>query len=93
VKDLKRALLIPEDQKRLDRIAFARGKLTPRQLEIARYVPQGLTNKQIAAKLNITVQTVKYHMAEILKRLNIATCAGSGRNSHILFRYLGGNEL
>ena len=47
--------------------------LTPRQLQILRLVAQGMTYKEIALKLFITERTIKYHMGEILERLQLAS--------------------
>lgn len=48
-------------------------ELTPRQLQILRLVAQGMTYKEIARKLFITERTIKYHMGEILVRLQLAS--------------------
>ena len=44
--------------------------LTPRETEILQYIAQGYANKQIAAKLNISDQTIKNHVTSILSKLN-----------------------
>jgi two-component system response regulator DegU len=44
--------------------------LTPREKEILSYVAQGYINKQIAAELEISVQTIKNHVTSILRKLN-----------------------
>ncbi len=44
--------------------------LTPRETEILRYVAEGYLNKQIAAELNISEQTIKNHVTSILRKLN-----------------------
>lgn len=44
--------------------------LTPRELEIVKYLPSGLLNKQIAAELNIAEQTVKIHRRNICDKLS-----------------------
>jgi two-component system NarL family response regulator len=49
--------------------------LTARQIEVLRLVAQGLTYKAIALQLHLSERTVKYHMGEILKRLQIKTRA------------------
>jgi DNA-binding CsgD family transcriptional regulator/small-conductance mechanosensitive channel len=45
--------------------------LTPRELEIARLVTQGMINKEIAEKLFITVNTTKVHVKNILEKLEL----------------------
>ena len=45
--------------------------LSPREMEILEYVTQGLINKEIAATLGISQQTVKNHMTSILKKLKV----------------------
>ena len=47
--------------------AFA--KLTARQRQIAELIRQGLSNREIAARLDLTEGTVKLHVSAILKRL------------------------
>ncbi len=45
--------------------------LTKRELEIVRWVGQGMTNKEIARKLTISDTTVKTHLHRIFSKLNI----------------------
>jgi two-component system, LuxR family, response regulator FixJ len=45
--------------------------LTPRELEILKYLPTGMLNKQIAAELNIAEQTVKIHRRSICDKLGV----------------------
>lgn len=45
--------------------------LSPRELEILQFVTNGMSNKEIANRLNISQQTVKNHMTAILKKLNV----------------------
>ncbi|MGE5296154.1 MAG: response regulator, partial [Solirubrobacterales bacterium] len=40
--------------------------LTPRQKDVLSLVAQGLTYKEVAAKLFVTEPTIKYHMGEII---------------------------
>jgi len=44
--------------------------LTPRETEILNYIAQGYLNKQIAAELGISEQTIKNHVTSILRKLN-----------------------
>jgi len=46
--------------------------LTARELEIARLVATGATNRQIAAQLSISPKTVAAHVEHILTKLNAA---------------------
>lgn len=45
--------------------------LSPREMEILRYVTRGKTNKQIAQSLGISHQTVKNHVSSILTKLDV----------------------
>jgi two-component system response regulator DegU len=44
--------------------------LTPREMEILKYIGQGYLNKQIANELGISEQTIKNHVTSILRKLN-----------------------
>jgi DNA-binding NarL/FixJ family response regulator len=46
--------------------------LTARETEGLRHLAQGLTNKQIADKLNISYETVKEHVQHILRKIGVA---------------------
>ena len=45
--------------------------LSPREREVLDHVSQGLTNKEVAEKLYISENTVKYHMKNILDKLHL----------------------
>ncbi len=45
--------------------------LSPREMEILQYVTRGMSNKEIAAHLGISHQTVKNHMTSILHKLDV----------------------
>ena len=44
--------------------------LTPREVEVLGLVAQGLTNRQIAERLTISVRTINTHMTNILNKTN-----------------------
>ncbi len=45
-------------------------QLSARELEISEYVAQGLSNKVIGARLNLSDNTVRNHLANIMQKLN-----------------------
>jgi NarL family two-component system response regulator LiaR len=47
--------------------------LTNRELDILRMAAQGISNKDIAARLNLSLRTIKGHMVEIFSKLNVGT--------------------
>lgn len=49
--------------------------LTQRQMQVCELVVEGLTNKEIAQRLNITVHTVKVHRAEVMRQMEVDSVA------------------
>jgi DNA-binding CsgD family transcriptional regulator len=47
--------------------------LTPREWEVLSLIGEGLTNEQIAARLAISPNTAKFHVAEILSKLGVTS--------------------
>jgi len=50
-----------------------RKALTPRQLQLIRLVANGLTNKEIAANLNLSQFTVKNHLRRVMRQVEAAS--------------------
>lgn len=48
-----------------------RSLLTPRQREVVQLIAAGLTNKEIASRLNIALHTVKTHVHAALMKLRV----------------------
>ena len=48
-------------------------KLTRRQEQVTPLLEAGLSNRQIAERLNITERAVTYHISSIRKRLGVAS--------------------
>ena len=53
--------------------------LTARELEILRLVAGGLSNARIAAKLWVTEQTVKFHLSNIYRKLDVSNRTEASR--------------
>src|SRR3712207_9488669 len=45
--------------------------LTEREMDVLQQIATGLSNKQIAAKLFISEETVKVHIRNLLRKLNV----------------------
>ena len=60
--------------------------LTPRELEIIRYIADGLTNHEIAAKLFLSSVTVDTHRKNMLAKLQL-------KNTASLVKYAADNKL
>jgi DNA-binding NarL/FixJ family response regulator len=56
-----------------DQIPESSVKLTPREVQIVNTIAEGLSNKEIAQKLSIEVQTVKNHVHNVLDKLQLHT--------------------
>lgn len=62
-----------ENQSRLAETASRIIKLTRRELEILEYVAQGISNKQIAGALNLSLRTLNNHVGMMFMKLGIAS--------------------
>jgi DNA-binding NarL/FixJ family response regulator len=51
------------------------GELTPRELEILRFIGQGLNNRALAAQLNVSLHTVRAHRSSIMRKLDVHNAA------------------
>jgi len=49
--------------------------LTNREIEVLKHVAEGLTSKEIAEILSISIRTVEHHRANLLKKLNLKNTA------------------
>jgi len=47
--------------------------LTPREQEVLRVLVQGLSNKQLARELSISVHTVEQHLKHIYAKLTVSS--------------------
>lgn len=51
----------------------ARALLTPREMEVLGLIGEGLTNKAIARRLDISLHTVKFHVESLFRKLGART--------------------
>jgi DNA-binding NarL/FixJ family response regulator len=58
---------------RVSDLATRLSSLTPQQLRVLHMLRQGLLNKQIAHELDVGETTVKAHVSEILRKLDVAS--------------------
>lgn len=63
----------PNDDDTPDR--SARAELSQREAEVLQYISQGLSNKEIGARLDISVKTVETHKARGIEKLGLRTRA------------------
>jgi len=47
--------------------------LSPRELEVFRFVAQGMLNKQIASKRGTSLQTIKVHRGRVMQKMQAKT--------------------
>jgi DNA-binding CsgD family transcriptional regulator len=46
--------------------------LSPREADVLALASRGLTNRQIAAELHVTVHAVKFHLAGVYRKLGVS---------------------
>jgi DNA-binding NarL/FixJ family response regulator len=45
--------------------------LSPREAQVMQLMTEGMTNRQIAGHLSVTVHAVKFHLASIYRKLEV----------------------
>ncbi|HUA02596.1 MAG TPA: response regulator transcription factor [Solirubrobacteraceae bacterium] len=67
-------------------------ELSARELEVLRLLAAGSTNGQIARKLWVTEQTVKFHLSNIYRKLGVANRTEASHYAHTKGLVHGGDE-
>jgi DNA-binding NarL/FixJ family response regulator len=57
-------------------------RMTPREREVVDLIGEGLSNKEIAARLNIATHTVKSHVRNVMEKLALHTRLQIAAYSH-----------
>jgi DNA-binding NarL/FixJ family response regulator len=76
--------------------AVGRSILTDREAEILALVAEGYSNVELARMLDIALQTVKYHLSNIYRKLNVTNRTQATRQAQLLNllpRESGGRDL
>lgn len=66
-----RLVIGPKGIRLVDAPATARSKLTIREVEVLRYVAEGLSKKEMARTMSLSVKTVDRHVARLMEKLDI----------------------
>jgi DNA-binding CsgD family transcriptional regulator len=68
-----RAELRASGQTARKRDASTRDELTAQELQIARFVAEGLTNREVAAQLFLSPRTIDFHLRNVYRKLGISS--------------------
>jgi two-component system NarL family response regulator len=71
----------------IQHVRHAPESLTPQELDIARLIAEGLTNREIGQQLFLSPNTVKFHISTIMRKLNVK------RRVELVSKAAGGNSL
>ena len=64
-------------------VSAEHSSLTDRETEILRFVASGATNAEIARQLWITQQTVKFHVSNVYRKLDVANRTEACHYAHV----------
>lgn len=67
----------------LSATARADGRLTARELDVLRLAAGGSSNGDIARKLCVTEQTVKFHLSNVYRKLGVSNRTEASRHAHV----------
>jgi len=66
---LKRAMGFPSENNKVK----GKENLTDREIEVLKLAASGMSNKEIAEKLSVTVRTVKAHISNVFAKMDVAS--------------------
>jgi DNA-binding NarL/FixJ family response regulator len=74
---------VPSTGLRPSTLARDKAPLTSRELEVLQLVAGGSTNGEIARKLWVTEQTVKFHLSNVYRKLDVGNRTEASRYAHL----------
>jgi DNA-binding CsgD family transcriptional regulator len=81
-REVYRELGADADLRRLSRSSDRRHGLTARELEVVRLVAAGASNKEVAARLGLSVRTVERHLSNIYAKLEVGSRSAATAYAH-----------
>ncbi len=82
VHALEGSVIVPYGPVHDDSAAAKTAGLSAREIDIVRVLGRGYSNKQIASELWITVQTVKFHLTNVYRKLDLPNRTAAARWAH-----------
>jgi DNA-binding NarL/FixJ family response regulator len=73
------SIYLPRRPQAAPHAALAADTLSPREREILQLTSQGYSNDQVAAELRIARQTVKFHLSNVYRKLNVTNRTEASR--------------
>ncbi|MFQ5657669.1 MAG: response regulator [Candidatus Methylomirabilales bacterium] len=62
---------VPRQEDQIKKGGRSAHRLSPREAEVARFVAEGLSNQEVADRLSVSEKTVKSHLANIFRKLQV----------------------
>ena len=80
-----RSIFLPNDTRVAEHVespAVARAALTRRERDMLALVAEGWSNKEMARRLWVTEQTIKFHLSNVYRKLRVANRTQASRWAH-----------
>ena len=74
---------LSDQDSRVNAIAVKGSLLTPRELEVLQLVAAGFTNEEIARSLWVTEQTVKFHLSNLYRKIDVVNRTEASHYAHV----------
>jgi DNA-binding NarL/FixJ family response regulator len=83
LREISLGTVVHRWEKRIPAVEAEDCPLTDRELEILKLVAMGYTNGRIARELWVTEQTVKFHLSNTYRKLDVANRTEASRYAHL----------